>query len=238
MRFRNSILCALLFSILLLSFFSQAQNSNKVSRVFYEVISKCVENFDSIRHLDAKYNHGTAYIVKIIEYEEDFKKLTLSITSIINGNILNDIKPFYYTYVGNEMVIISVSHIPDISLIGDEFIINDETFKEKAKYPYMVFDFSSYSLMDCPSLGIYCVELSKRRKKGRIKYFITHPIASVPLEYRPILEYNVDDKLDKYYYVDFDGEIPSREKSRFEKYQNLEDMCNKQMEIKFTKDRK
>ncbi len=238
MRTQDIKALVLLLIILHLSTSLKAQRAFDKSSAFYHIISKCVENFDSIRHLDSKYNHPNTYIAKIIQYEKNFNKVTVSITSIINGNILTNIKPFYYTFVGDEMVILSASTIPDISILGKEFFINDTNFKEKIKlFPYLIFDFNNYPIMGTPMLGIYSIEFSKRKNIGKVRYLIVNPIGLAPMKYRPIKEYNVDDKLDKYYHVYLDGEIPLRGKSPFEKHQNLEDMYDHEFEIRFDKNK-
>lgn len=198
-------------------------------------ISKCVMNYDSIRHLDSKYNHEDAYIIKILECKKGMKEITFSITSIINGNILENLKPFYYTYVDGDLIIITVDNIPDTSLIGKQFYLNDSSFKTKTEKKYLIYDFNNYGLVHTPELAIYNIKLKKLKKNVKVRYFLVNPIGLAPVEYRPIVKYNVNKELDKFYYVYPNGEIPLRGKSPFEKHQNIDDMYDHEFEGRFDK---
>lgn len=169
------------------------------------------------------------YVVRKVEMNDDSTSVVFSVDFLSNGNILEDLEPFLYGYIEEDIVILKDFSM-DKDFIGmdlknDTILAEEITFQDYG----VIFDFRKYHIVSSPIIGVFKYS-SRNKRKGSLSYFITHPLNSVPIAYRPIKNYHQD----KDFMIDSIGEMSFPfSKDYFSKFDDINEMFEMKETIRF-----
>ena len=156
-------------------------------KAFEFMLDQCVKIFDTVGgEMNSKCKG--IFVGRILEIKNS--SITVSITSI-NGsyNIINSLAPFCYIESNSNIIAFPLTEEKNHFLKNFTSTM-DSAFSEETRDRKLYINYNwNYSMGWTPSIGFFSIKWLTNQDKARIRYFITSPIASVPIIYRPIEKY-------------------------------------------------
>ncbi len=175
----------LLSLVLLFSSCSTTKMEQKDSLEF--TLNQSLKLIDSIEGGYSFFSKNI-YACRILDVRK--KSVTFSYSSCYhNIDIVNSLTPFYY-YESNYGIFIFPLIHESSQIFKNILPVMDSAFPENNNGKKLYESYSSNSPVMCtPSIGFCNIKMVSSLNITKIRYFTSSPLAAVPLEYRPILDY-------------------------------------------------
>ncbi len=180
--------------IMLLGFteftFCQNKMPNNIAKA---IIEHCTMPHEPISgHSKPDYSYKSIFVVRVLNYSKNFSTLELSVESAYsNFDILKSLSPFYYH--DTDTAIIIFPHIYEKNTIFKDYLkISDGSYLSYLEKNCNFLPFGKkYAGQAYVSIGFCYFRFRPCRNNGIMKYFLTSPLKSVPVQYRLIPDYQV-----------------------------------------------
>ncbi len=157
------------------------------------IINHCLKPFEVVPiHPITGHDYKSIYVVRVLNYSKNFSTLELSVESAAsNFDILKSLSPFYYH--DTDTAIIIFPHIYEKNTIFKDYLkISDGSYLSYLEKNCNFLPFGKkYAGQAYVSIGFCYFRFRPCRNNGIMKYFLTSPLKSVPVQYRLIPDYQV-----------------------------------------------